>query len=204
MNLFSVFTLAVAAVVVSSTAYVSAASCIICADGVTDSNFAPMASSGDSTTCGELVEQVKVFTEGEIMCDLMKMNEPLCCPQAVIKPCNLCPSGITVGNDFKPNASDGDETTCKEMIDMLSKYESDSTMCLLAASDIEENPCCPGTSWSPPEGSVSDAADELFEDIFGDSDADAGTLDKESSAVLIGGSLVFVSTVSAMSVLFML
>ena len=58
----------------------------------------------------------------------MKMNEPLCCPQAVNKPCNLCPSGITAGNDFKPNASDGDETTCKEMIDMLSAYEADSTM----------------------------------------------------------------------------
>ena len=85
---------------------------------------------------------------------------------------------------------------------MLSAYESDSTMCLLAASDGEENPCCPGTSWSPPEGSVSDAADELFEDIFGDSDA--GTLGEESSAGLIGGSLVFVSTISVMSVLFML
>ena len=63
MNLFSMFTLAVA-VVVSPTTYVSAASCTICANGVTDSNYAPMASSGDSTTCGELVEQVKLFTAG--------------------------------------------------------------------------------------------------------------------------------------------
>ena len=200
MNLFSVFSLAVV-VVVSPTTYVSAASCTICANGVTDSNYAPMASSGDSTTCGELVEQVKLLTAGDGMCELMKMNEPLCCPQAVNKPCNLCPSGITAGNDFKPNASDGDETTCKEMIDMLSAYEADSTMCLLAASDGEENPCCPGTSWSPPEGSVSDAADELFADIFGDSDA--GTLGEESSAALIGG-LVFASTISAMSSFFML
>ncbi len=75
------------------------------------------------------------------------------------------------------------------------------TPSLLAASDGEENPCCPGTSWSPPEGSVSDATDGLFEDIFGDSDA--GTLEEESSAALIGG-LVFASTISAMSVLFML
>lgn len=201
MNLFSVFSLVIA-VVASPTTYVSAVSCTICANGVTDSNYAPMASSGDSTTCGELIEQVKIFTKGDGMCELMKMNEPMCCPQAVNKPCNLCPSGITVGNDFKPNAADGDETTCKEMIELLSAYEADSTMCLLAASDGEENPCCPGKSWSPPAGSVSDATDELFEGIFGDSDA--GTLVEESSAALIGGGLVFASTISAMSSFFVL
>jgi hypothetical protein len=68
------------------------------------------------------------------------LTVPLLYQQQVDNPCIICPNGATAGNDFVPNAFNGNLLTCLELINSSMDYESGSEMCSL--SSVYKLLCC--------------------------------------------------------------
>jgi len=138
MKLFSILSLAV---VSQSQTF---ATCTICADGITAGEDFVLPGSDDGenppATCKMIVDQAKALSEGDNSCEGLKTYEGYCCPKVQENPCPFCPNGISVSGDFKP--FDGDDVTCKDIVDVISTVDADSDMCKRIP---DPNPCCPDT-----------------------------------------------------------
>ncbi|KAL3823874.1 hypothetical protein ACHAXA_005456 [Cyclostephanos tholiformis] len=118
--------------------------CIICPDGATaveGDDFAPYADSGNTMTCGELIDAAKSYEAGSAWCGLREVDAVYCCPVAPVDPCIICPFGAFAGDDFVPRPATGTSTTCKEIINFAMLFESGSHHCKL--SEADESLCCP-------------------------------------------------------------
>ena len=116
--------------------------CIICPDGATaGDDFAPYSDSGNSMTCGELIDAAKSYEAQSAWCGLREVDGVYCCPNAPVDPCIICPFGAFAGDDFVLRPSTGSTTTCGQMIDFAVLFESGSQYCKLKEAD--ESLCCP-------------------------------------------------------------
>ena len=159
--------------------------CTICADGITAGEDFVL--PGSDETCKMIVDQDLGFIvlEGDESCEMMKMNERYCCPKVQENPCPFCPNGISVSGDLKP--FDGDDVTCKDIVDMISTVDADSDMCK-GIPDL--NPCCPDDDVSTPSA-PSEVSTPPAESTDGDVSGDT-----PNSAAIIGGFVAVVSTLS--------
>jgi hypothetical protein len=116
--------------------------CTICPDGATvGEEFVPYINDG--RTCKDLINAALSFDAESEMCLVWaKKDEYKCCPSNTTTfddYCNICPDGITAGNDFVP-WSYGD--TCKELVeDAKIIYENGSVGCNFYKG--HELSCCP-------------------------------------------------------------
>jgi trypsin len=116
--------------------------CIICPDGATaGDDFAPYTDSGNSMTCGELIDAAKSYEAHSAWCGLRSLDAVYCCPTAPANPCIICPFGAFAGDDFVLRPSTGSTTTCREIIDLAMRFESGSQYCKL--NEADEALCCP-------------------------------------------------------------
>ena len=116
--------------------------CIICPDGATaGDDFAPYTDSGNSMTCGELIDAAKSYEAQSAWCGLRNLDAVYCCPTAPANPCIICPFGAFAGDDFVLRPSTGSTTTCREIIDLAMRFESGSQYCKL--NEADEALCCP-------------------------------------------------------------
>ena len=118
--------------------------CITCPDGITATggdDFAPYADSGDLRTCAELVDLAMLFESGSYMCGYSEIDELSCCPTVPEDPCIICPNGATAGNDFIPYAEEGGTTSCSDLIEGVSLFETGSSFCGVQG-DMYESYCC--------------------------------------------------------------
>ena len=132
--------------------------CIICPDGVTavdGDGFAPYADSGNTMTCGELIDAAKSYEAGSAWCGLREIDAINCCPTTPVNPCIICPFGAFVGDDFVPRPTTGTPRTCKEIIDFATLFESGSHHCKL--SEVDETLCCPLAADATPMSPTTDS-----------------------------------------------
>ncbi len=118
--------------------------CIACPGGITaGDDFAPYAEGGyDNTSCKETVEWYTYVGTGSDECLIYKnWDEALCCPTMPTNPCNICPNGLTVPDDFSPDYGQ----TCKQYIDTFMLIETDSVMCS-ETGPFYQFACCSETS----------------------------------------------------------
>jgi len=114
--------------------------CIICPDGPTAADdFIPYAAMGDTMTCSELIDFVKLHETNSDVCT-PEIDEAYCCPTAAENPCTICPAGATAGDDFLPYGI-GSNDTCNQLVDFAKNFEMGSDWCGL--SEIDESFCCP-------------------------------------------------------------
>jgi hypothetical protein len=119
--------------------------CIACPDGITaGDDFAPFAEGGYyNGSCKEIVESYIFFGAGSDDCLINKnWDEALCCPNRPTNPCDICPNGLTVPDDFYPP---DDWQTCKQNVDTLMLIESDSVICS-EWGPLYKFACCSKTS----------------------------------------------------------
>jgi hypothetical protein len=118
---------------------------------------------GDLRTCSKLIDAAKQYEQGTEWCGLHEMHEVHCCPTVPLNLCALCPNGATAGDDFVPEY-EGNNSTCKELIDYAKGHEMDSDYCGYIGKHIEsyccstiENPCiiCPN-------GTTVDGGDDFM------------------------------------------
>ena len=153
MKLFSILSLA--AIVSQTPVFAIEKPCTICADGITEDNFAlPGSDSNDPTTGCEYIVSLtaQAFTEGDENCEASKMNERYCCPDPNIQPCTICADGITAGEDFVlPGSDDGESppTTCKMIVDQdLAFFSEGDENCEVMMKTYEAF-CCPKEQQNP-------------------------------------------------------
>jgi hypothetical protein len=133
--------------------------CLICPYDVTEGDdYAPYASYKDPITCKELIDDAKLFETGSFWCAKYEYAGTYCCPTTPDDPCNLCPNGITVADDYEPY---NNGYTCSYWLDIYKGYETESDRCTVGwrgASDIESH-CCPTVANNPcticPDGATS-------------------------------------------------
>lgn len=115
--------------------------CIICPDGAT-AGVVPY--SDDSRTCEDIINTTLTFdAESEMCLVYAKYNEYKCCPgstTAINDYCNICPDGITAGDDFIPWSS---FDTCKQLVQNAKIYENGTVGCNFHKG--YEVSCCPNT-----------------------------------------------------------
>ena len=124
--------------------------CIICPDGATaGEEIVPYAI--ESRTCKDIIEANLSFdAESEMCLVIAKEYEYHCCPSSTTEfddYCNICPGGITAGDDFVPWSSDKvrrwEGYTCKQLVeDAKIVYENGSVGCNHYKG--YEMSCCPG------------------------------------------------------------
>ncbi len=155
--------------------------CIICPDGTTvdgGDDFQPYATEdcdgwwdcitdfgaslfgfGDFRTCSKLIEAAEQYETGTEWCGLHEMHEAYCCPTVPLNPCALCPNGITSGDDFVPEY-EGNNSTCKELIDYAKRHETDSDYCGYIGKNVESY-CCFNPCTICPNGATVDGGDDF-------------------------------------------
>lgn len=188
--------------------------CKICEDGITvGENFIPdFGDDSADATCEQIVALTsQVFSEGDEGCKASKANEIACCPQVQANPCLICPNGISVAEDLQPFLEDQDEITCKELVDTFKNFDKDDVICKLSLQETAEteNPCCPSsvtaTQSGGGESTINDedpADNENKEPAASDGDVLAKSETASSATTgVIGGFVVLISTVSAISFL---
>ena len=117
--------------------------CIICPDGATvGEEIVPY--TGDGKTCEDIINTTLTFdAESEMCLVYAKQNEYKCCPgstTAINDYCNICPDGITAGDDFIPWSS---FDTCKQLVQNAKVYENGTVGCNFHKG--YEVSCCPNT-----------------------------------------------------------
>jgi hypothetical protein len=123
--------------------------CTICPDGITvGKEFVP--STDDGRTCTDFIEATLTFDAESEMCHVWaKQDEFSCCPSNTTTfddYCNICPDGITAGNNFIPWSS-GSET-CKQFVEDAKVYENGTVGCNYYKG--YEMSCCPRAEHTPP------------------------------------------------------
>jgi hypothetical protein len=140
--------------------------CTICPDGATaGEDFLPYLD--DNRTCKDLINAALTFDAESEMCLVWaKKDEYECCPSSNTTTfndyCNICPNGITAGDDIEP-WSRGD--TCKDQVEEAKLYENGSVGCSFykgyevsccprAGTNVENTPITPPSTpdISPPIG----------------------------------------------------
>jgi hypothetical protein len=121
--------------------------CIVCPNGVTapeGENWAPLAGTGDQTTCAEFIEDYKQYESGTAACELGDFNVGIyCCWTAPLNPCSICPNGVTAaeGDDYAPYVNIGNPITCGVLVVAAPAFELGSYMC--GHFEAHELVCCP-------------------------------------------------------------
>jgi hypothetical protein len=118
--------------------------CTICPDGATaGEDFLPYLD--DNRTCKDLINAALTFDAESEMCLVWaKKDEYECCPSNTTTfnedYCNICPNGITAGDDIEPWSRRGD--TCKDQVEEAKLYENGSVGCNFYKG--YEVSCCQG------------------------------------------------------------
>jgi hypothetical protein len=103
--------------------------CILCPDGATAvKDIVPY--SNDNRTCEDIINATLTFDAESEMCLVnAKEDEYYCCPSTTTFDdyCNICPDGITAGNNFVHPWSGGE--TCKDLVEEAKLYENGSVGC---------------------------------------------------------------------------
>jgi hypothetical protein len=125
--------------------------CIICPDGATaGEDFVPY--TNDTRTCKDHINADLTFdAESEMCLVLAKEDKYECCPSSTTEfddYCNICPGGITAGDDFVPWFSG---FTCKDLVQNAKIYENGSVGCNHYKG--YELSCCPAIT--PPFTPIS-------------------------------------------------
>jgi hypothetical protein len=124
--------------------------CNICPDGPTagSENTTPLSSRGDNRTCSELIEDAVSIESGTNECGAIEVFHKIACcpPTEIANPCNMCPNGITAGDDHLP--ASWPAYTCKALSDFSEQHEAGSDGC--GYYDVAVPDCCPpGATISP-------------------------------------------------------
>ena len=138
--------------------------CNICPNGSTvGDDYTPYADTGDFTTCGEIIKQAEEYKAGSEDCAFAELFEIKCCFADPVNPCIICPNGATADDDFAPYADIGDPSTCAEIIEHFTLFETASDFCGVIGKG-EGLHCCPTMPESPciicPNGAT--AGDDFF------------------------------------------
>jgi hypothetical protein len=124
--------------------------CIICPDGATAGEWIVLYAH-ESRTCKDIIKANLSFdAESEMCLVIAKEYEYHCCPSSTTEfddYCNICPGGITAGDDFVPWSSDNfspwsSGSTCYEFVQRAIVYENGSVGCNYCKG--YEMSCCPG------------------------------------------------------------
>jgi hypothetical protein len=115
--------------------------CTICPDGATvGKEFVPY--SDDGRTCEDFINATLTFdAESENCLVHAKYHEFKCCSSSTTAfddYCNICPNGITAGDDFIPWSV---RVTCKQLVEEAKIYENGSVGCNYNKG--YEMSCCP-------------------------------------------------------------
>jgi hypothetical protein len=164
--------------------------CTICPDGATvGKEFVPY--SDDSRTCEDLINATLTFDADSEMCLVYaKQDEYKCCPSSTTEfnnYCNICPDGITAGDDFVPWTG---YETCKDLVENAKIYENGSVGCNFYKGF--EMSCCPraGTVSENTPSSTTTSIPTISPTI-GTPKSDAWTfVDKIASIVGVASALV--------------
>ena len=118
--------------------------CTICPDGATaGEEFVPY--TDDNRTCEDIIKAALTFDAESEMCLVWaKQDEYYCCPSnttAFDDYCNICPDGITAGNDFVPWSSVFG-LSCNQLVEEAkNEYKNGSVGCNFYKG--YELSCCP-------------------------------------------------------------
>ena len=99
--------------------------------------------SVEGFTCSDVAREALLVEAKSTSCPLFKAEEAICCASAVVDPCSVCESGITV--DLSTVV--GNEKTCADVIVDAALLEADSPSCALM-KDTELS-CCPEPAENP-------------------------------------------------------
>jgi hypothetical protein len=138
--------------------------CTICPDGATvGDDFVPYDRwtsrynsdfNNEDRTCKDIIKANLNFEAESEMCLVhAKEDEYYCCPSSTTEfddYCNICPSGITAGDDFSPWSH---SFTCKQLVQNAKIYENGSVGCNYHKG--YELSCCPGTGTADAESTPS-------------------------------------------------
>ena len=118
--------------------------CIICPDGATaGEDLVPY--TDDGRTCKDIINKTLTYdAESEMCLVYAKIDEYKCCPSSTTTfddYCNICPDGITAGDDFIPWSS---FDTCKQLVEYPKIYENGSVDCNYHKG--YEVSCCPNNT----------------------------------------------------------
>ena len=124
--------------------------CIICPDGDIAGGEIKPYRSDDGRTCKDIINATLTFEAESEMCLVhAKVNEYACCPSSTtefVDYCNICPGGITAGDDFVPWSSDAfspwKHETCKQLVQNAKVFENGTVGCNYHKGF--ELSCCPG------------------------------------------------------------
>ncbi|KAL3823875.1 hypothetical protein ACHAXA_005457 [Cyclostephanos tholiformis] len=133
--------------------------CALCPNGATAGDGFVPEYQGNTLTCKDLINDAENHEMESDYCGYIgKTVESYCCPSnpsptqsptdysevtwsTAENPCIICPDGATAEDDYRPYASDGDDSTCGELINSAKSYETESIWCGLRELDAVE--CCP-------------------------------------------------------------
>ena len=149
--------------------------CTICPNGATAGEDGEDFVLYTYGTCKDIINMTLTFdAESEMCLVYAKVDEYYCCPSSTtefVDYCNICPDGITAGDDFVPWSSKSVSETCKTLVeDAKIVYENGSVgcnhykgyelSCCPRAGTVSENTPPPSTSIpdiSPPIGTPETA-----------------------------------------------
>jgi hypothetical protein len=122
--------------------------CIICPDGATAGEEIVPYNNDDRTCMDHIEADLTVDAESEMCLVHAKNDEYYCCPSSTTEfddYCNICPGGLTAGDDFVPWSS---SSSCKDLVQNAKIYENGSMSCNYYKG--YELSCCPGAPPSTP------------------------------------------------------
>jgi hypothetical protein len=124
--------------------------CLICPYGATQGDdYAPYASYEDPITCKEIINDAKLFETGSFWCaQYEEAGLNYCCPTTTDDPCNLCPNGITVADDYDPY---NNGYTCSDWLDLYATdFDAKSASCTVGRRVLDiKSHCCPSVANNP-------------------------------------------------------
>jgi hypothetical protein len=125
--------------------------CTICPDGVTVGKEIVPYSNGNRT-CEDIINATLTYDADSEMCLVhAKQNEYKCCPSSTTAfddYCNICPDGITAGNNFVHFIPWSEYVTCKQLVEEAKIYENGTMGCNYYKG--YEVSCCPRAEHTPP------------------------------------------------------
>jgi hypothetical protein len=135
--------------------------CTFCPNGVTVADFST------SFGCSNIITGLSLIESESDTCTLFGGGyEYFCCPPPTENPCNICPNGTTVGDDF---VLSGIGITCVYLINQAILRETGSVFCGYA--EAYEIYCCPevtaATTVIPVEETITSVTATAIPEIDG-------------------------------------
>jgi len=108
--------------------------CVFCEGGIPDL----MLTVPTGQTCGAVKEISADNVNGSAICNIIQIEETVCCPKLIANPCTFCEDGIP-DEDSMPESAGG--ATCGEVKALTIKESADSVICSILQQP--ESSCCP-------------------------------------------------------------